>query len=257
MTLNISGPSIGRAERLLGFLRGSDADVLVLTETRHNAGTRLLIEGLESDGWFVTSAAIRDAGERGVAVAQRAQGKVGHLPMAEVDLAHRLVLIEIALGTPLTVVGAYVPSRDTTPAKIARKQLFLRQLTEVARQLGSRRFVLLGDLNIVGRDHVPRYAAFRKWEYDTLEELERAGLVDAHLRLYPGTQVHSWIGRKGAGYRYDYAFVSPDLKDAVQECLYLHEPRVAGLTDHAAVLLTLNLGDAADAHRCDDALALA
>jgi exodeoxyribonuclease III len=53
--------------------------------------------------------------------------------------------------------------------------------------------------------------------------------------------VHSWIGRKGAGYRYDYAFVSAGLVPYLVDCEYVHEPRELGLSDHAAVVLTLDL----------------
>jgi exodeoxyribonuclease-3 len=99
--------------------------------------------------------------------------------------------------------------------------------------------VLLGDLNVVSRSHSPRYSAFRSWEYEAFDELKLTGFVDAHTSLYPDVQVHSWIGRKGAGYRYDYAFVSAALSGDVIGSEYLHEPRLHGLTDHAAVALTL------------------
>ena len=46
----------------------------------------------------------------------------------------------------------------------------------------------------------------------------------------------------GAGYRYDYAFVSADLVDRVQCCQYLHESREEGLSNHAGVLLDLRYG---------------
>ena len=103
------------------------------------------------------------------------------------------------------------------------------------------RLVFLGDLNIVSRQHLPRFTTFRCWEYEALESLERYGLVDAYALLHPGDQVHSWIGRKGAGYRYDYAFVSASLIPYLADCEYIHEPRELGLSDHAAVVLTLDL----------------
>jgi exodeoxyribonuclease-3 len=152
-----------------------------------------------------------------------------------------LVASEVCVDQAVTVVGAYVPSRDASPAKIARKQHFLSQMTTLARRWAHERLVFLGDLNIVSRQHVPRFTTFRRWEYDALEALERHGLVDAHTFLHPDEQVHSWIGRKGAGYRYDYAFVSTGLVPFLVDCEYVHEPRELGLSDHAAVVLTLDL----------------
>lgn len=176
------------------------------------------------------------AGERGVAV-------LGRVPLAavepppSVDLPHRLVGAEAA-GTRLLAV--YVPSRDASQAKIERKHRFLEQLLEAVKNSArSGPVVLIGDLNIVSRDHEPRYSAFRKWEYGALDRLAALGLVDVFAELHPGVQAHSWIGRTGNGYRYDYAFASHDLMGSIRRCEYLHEPRERGLSDHAALLLTL------------------
>jgi len=54
-------------------------------------------------------------------------------------------------------------------------------------------------------------------------------------------QAHSWIGRSGNGYRFDYFHVGPALVDSIAGCSYLHEPRELKLTDHAAAVLTLRI----------------
>jgi exodeoxyribonuclease-3 len=240
-TLNVSGPSAARAGRLLEFLPSLDADVLVLTETRQNRGTAQLLDAYRDWGYSVVAAQSMDASERGVAVIQRAGRPVSLAPALTADVQHRLVASQLCANQAITVVGAYVPSRDASSAKIARKQRFLVQMTGLADRWKHERLVFLGDLNIVSRQHVPRFATFRRWEYDALEALERSGLVDAYVLLYPDEQAHSWIGRKGAGYRYDYAFVSADLVPHLVDCEYDHEPRELGLSDHAAVVLTLDL----------------
>jgi len=241
VTLNVSGPSAARAERLLAFLPSLGADVLVLTETRQNRGTANLLDAYRQSGHAVFAAQSMDASERGVAVIQRAGRPVSLTGELTEDARHRLVAAEIHATDSITVVGAYVPSRDASPAKIARKQRFLSQMTAVARHWTHKRLVFLGDLNVVSRQHQPRFTAFRGWEYDALEALERQGLVDAYSLLHPGRQAHSWIGRTGAGYRYDYAFVSSALVPHLVDCEYVHETRELGLSDHAAVVLTLKL----------------
>ncbi|HZN75639.1 MAG TPA: endonuclease/exonuclease/phosphatase family protein [Micromonosporaceae bacterium] len=240
-TLNVSGPSVARADRLLEFLPSLGADVLVLTETRQNRGTTQLLDAYRDSGYAVVAAQSMDSSERGVAVIQRAGRPVPLARNLTTEARHRLVAAEVSASQSITVVGVYVPSRDASPAKIARKQRFLAQMTALARRWAHERLVFLGDLNIVSRQHVPRFTAFRCWEYDALEALERHGLVDAHALLHPGEQVHSWIGRKGTGYRYDYAFVSVGLVPHLVDCQYVHEPRELGLSDHAAVVLTLDL----------------
>lgn len=240
-TLNVSGPSAARAGRLLEFLPSLEADVLVLTETRQNQGTADLLRFYKDSGYAVVAAQSMDVSERGVAVIQRAGRPVQLAHELTAEARHRLVASEMGADQVITVVGAYVPSRDASPAKIARKQRFLAQMTALAGRWAHERLVFLGDLNIVSRQHVPHFSTFRCWEYDALEALERHGLVDAYALLHPGEQVHSWIGRKGAGYRYDYAFVSAGLVPYLADCEYVHRPRELGLSDHAAVVLTLDL----------------
>ena len=238
-TLNISGPSIERAERLTGYLLGLDADVLVLTEARSNEGTELLIANLVDAGYGYEACWPRPSSrERGVAVLSRASSLSGFEPVESVDLSHRLIVGDIGIFEPAQLVAAYVPSRDASKPKIERKRRFLDQMVkEVEQAARPGPVILVGDLNIVSRTHQPRYAAFRAWEYEVFDRLTEIGLVDVFAELHPGVQAHSWIGRTGNGYRYDYVFVSKDLVGAVHECTYMQTPRENGLSDHAAVML--------------------
>jgi len=239
LTLNISGPSVARAERLASFLAEVDADVVVLTETRNNEGTRTLLSWCQNQGYFVAGELPELSGERGVAVVRRL-GPDRRPAVAQVDLPHRLVIDELVDEPSLRLVAAYVPSRDASPHKIERKQRFLGQLSAALRGVeGAEHIVFMGDLNIVSRSHMPRYPAFKAWEYDAFADIAATGLTDVFAEINPGVQAYSWIGRTGSGYRYDYAFVSPDLMDGVVGCEYLHEPRERRITDHAAVLLTM------------------
>jgi exodeoxyribonuclease III len=153
-TLNVSGPSAGRAGRLLEFLPSLEADVLVLTETRQNPGTAQLLGSYRDSGYAVVAAQSMDASERGVAVIQRAGRPVPLTREVTAEARHRLVASELCADLAVTVVGAYVPSRDASPAKIARKQRFLAQMTTLAGRWAHQRLVFLGDLNIVSRQHV-------------------------------------------------------------------------------------------------------
>ena len=240
LTLNISGPSVERAQRLAEFIVALDRDVLVLTETRPNLGTQYLLAELADAGYEMQAPLPSSDRERGVAVLSRTASSGTLNQSTDVDLSHRLVVGDVDETAPVTLLAAYVPSRDATQAKMERKRRFLGQMVGVvADSARTGRFILMGDLNVVSRAHQPRYPAFRSWEYDALDQIIGHGLVDVFAELHPGVQAHSWIGRTGNGYRYDYAFVSHDLVEAVRECEYMHEPRESGLSDHAAVVLTL------------------
>lgn len=239
LTLNIGGPSLARAQRLADYLSEQDLDVIVLTETRANAGTGSLVEALRASGYEASWPAPPTSGERGVALLRRRSDRCGKRGVS-LEVNHRLVVDPLTFTSPLNVIAAYVPSRDASPMKIARKQRFLTQLLDLLGESAYfERTVIMGDLNIVSRDHRPRYSAFRAWEYEALDRITQLGYVDVHSFLHPGVQAHSWIGRTGDGYRYDYVFVSPDLADATSGCEYLHDVREARLSDHAGVLVTL------------------
>jgi exodeoxyribonuclease-3 len=241
LTLNISGPSVARAHLLADYLLEVDADVVVLTETRANDGTRALFDRCREQGYLVMGELPESSRERGVAVIRRV-GPDRQPAAAEVDLPHRLVIDDLADEAELRLVAAYVPSRDASLPKIERKRTFLDQMSAALRLVAENtRVVFMGDLNIVGRTHVPRYPAFKAWEYEALDDISAIGLTDVYAEMNPGVQAYSWIGRTGSGYRYDYAFVSPDLVEEVEDCEYLHGPRERGITDHAAVLLTLRV----------------
>jgi len=238
-TLNISGPSVARAQQLALFLAELDADVVVLTETRDNEGTRTLLNWCRSEGYLVTGALPASSRERGVAVARRV-GSASAPVAVEIDLPHRLVIDDLGEDLSLTLVAAYVPSRDASAPKVERKRRFLRQMARTLQGFAAdQRVVLMGDLNVISRSHLPKYSAFKAWEYDALEQIADAGFTDVYADLNPEVQVYSWIGRTGLGYRYDYAFVSPGLMDVVESCEYIQEPRKRGITDHAAVVLTM------------------
>lgn len=242
-TLNVSGPSLTRAARILEFLSALDPDVLVLTETRGAPGTQHLLDSYRFAGYEVSASPTLAGGERGVAIAHRvrpAPQRAG----ATVTLAHRLLVVRLGLQNPITLVGAYVPSRDASPEKIERKQTFLTQMVALLRTLSpANDLILMGDLNVVSRSHEPRYSSFRAWEYESLSEIAGCGLVDAFAELHPGVQAHSWVGRTGDGYRYDYSFLSGSLAGRLRRCEYLDDTRLLGLSDHAGMLMTIRSPD--------------
>jgi exodeoxyribonuclease-3 len=61
----------------------------------------------------------------------------------------------------------YVPSRDGSPEKTPHKRDFLDSCRGELVGIRGRyeRIVLLGDLNILGPDHQPRYPFFTPFEY--------------------------------------------------------------------------------------------
>jgi exodeoxyribonuclease-3 len=230
--------------QILSWLAQRSDDVIVLSETSAGAGTTLLRDGLHTRG-YATHFTV-DARDRGVLVASR-------LPVHEILDSHLSITLPwrvsgVVLDTEprVAVLGVYVPSRDRSPRKVERKQSFIASLLKSVSSLPSelrRHLLLIGDYNVVARRHQPALPGFFPYEYAMHDELEDHGLRPAHELLGPHrAQPHSWIGRTGTGYLYDYVHVGDALHDRVERCAYLHGPRTRGLSDHAAVAARVRLG---------------
>ena len=84
-----------------------------------------------------------------------------------------------------------------------------------------------------------------RWEYDFYESFADCAFTDAIRMMNPGISEHSWFGRSRAdgtrnGYRFDHAFVSDEHRPCVRSCNYDHLPRHMQLSDHSALILTID-----------------
>jgi len=248
LTLNVQAAALPRARQLLAWLDSSDDDVVILTETSNGAGTAHVLQQCRAAGLTVAHAPSGD-GDRGCAIISR-------VPMTEclalipaVTLPGRAVAVTIESEPAITVLGLYVPSSDRAPDKVAKKRAFLSSVLDELRALANEQrahLVVGGDYNVITRDHQPRYPVFLPFEYDFLDGLAQLGLTDAHQHLHPAVQAHSWYGRAGNGYRFDYFHTGAGLTAQVTACDYIQEPRERGLSDHAAVALTLRIAQGRD-----------
>lgn len=245
LTLNIGAAAPARAEAILAWLAARDDQVVVLTETSGGPGTRLLVDGLADLGYVVREMLPPGMRDRGVLVATRVPVHQVFRARISVTLPWRAVGMVLATEPRVATLGVYVPSRDRSPVKIARKQDFIESLVRSVENLpGSlrSRLLVMGDYNVVTRGHEPGLPGFFEYEYGLHESLERFGFVSAHELHAHAVQPHSWIGRTGTGYLYDYVHIGRSLHDQVAHCAYRHEPRELRLSDHAAVEVRLRLG---------------
>ncbi len=166
------------------------------------------------------------------------------LGQISVTLPCRAQGVLLATRPQLALLGVYVPSRDRSPEKVARKERFMTSLLAAMQGLSPalrENLILTGDYNAVARDHVPGLSGFFPYEYEFHDALGELGLSPAHeLRPYGG-HPHSWIGRTGIGYLYDYAHLGAAVAPRLRRCQYLQGPRQQRLTDHAALAIRIEL----------------
>jgi exodeoxyribonuclease III len=241
-----AGPE--RARRQVRWLAGAaGADVAVLTEVANAPGGDALVAALGAEG-FATVVPPAAAGAHLVVLAAR--GTLAPLagPHLPVFPQRCVTAVATVRGQRAAVIGVYVPSRGPRARRNEDKRAFQDALRAglppiLAGLPAGAPVVLTGDLNVVEPGHVPRLPVFGAWEYAFYEHFAAEhGLVDAYRALHPDQVAHSWYGRAGIGYRLDHAFVGSEHLPRLRGCAYRQRPRLAGLSDHAALALMLDLG---------------
>jgi exodeoxyribonuclease-3 len=159
----------------------------------------------------------------------------------DVTLPWRTVGVILDTCPELAVVGVYVPSRDRSPAKIARKRAFISSFLQGLRALPAKlrkHLLIAGDYNVISRRHDPPRKGYFSYEYAMHEVLEDLGFAAAHELGGDGHHPYSWVGRTGDGYLYDYVHLSGGLHSRLDACEYVQDTRYRRLSDHAAVAFT-------------------
>lgn len=149
----------------------------------------------------------------------------------------------------LSVVSLYLPSGSSGDARQQFKFQVMQWLApQLAEWLSSGRdYVLCGDWNIVrSRLDIRNWTSNQNTsgclaeERDWLNALAEQGWVDAYRHLQPQGEDYSWWSQRGAarannvGWRIDYQWVSPGLRERLRACTMLREPR---FSDHAPVVV--------------------
>lgn len=235
VALNVQSPPTARARDLAIWLHATDADGLILTELSGGAGSKQLIDDLSRLGYssLYTPPTARDYA---AAILLKRDAVV---PIASPeDLGARIACSKLSGKLEGVLVAAYVPSLG--PQNHHRRPLFLSKLSKFIAELQQGNTVLvMGDLNVIERGHLPRITAFEAeplFGYDSFSDL---GLVDGYRQLNPDGVDHSWFDRFGVGQRLDHALMSPSLLERTSDCCYLHDVRTKGLSDHSALALRL------------------
>lgn len=205
-----------------------DAHVVVISEFRHNKRGEQLSKQLRVLGYEHQVTPAETGNTNAVLIASR-------LPCGFADFADRVDDFEYGLLRAefdgFDILGAYLPHKK-------KHTWFDVILEEVA---GRGPMILAGDIN-TGKNGIDQ-AGKSFWYTDKLEALEAAGYVDAFRLKHGDRQEYSWFSHQGNGYRYDHTYVHPALIPFVQDCDYSHTEREEKLSDHALMLLDLQLDD--------------
>jgi len=218
-----------RLGAIVEALMRHDADILVLSEYRGGESGLRLVEALGGLGYRHVSLPVPPAGNSGVLIAARTRFRAHGAISPALPEPHKLVRADFP---GFRLCGVYMPNLK---AKIPYWDALLAAL-------GAERDVAalaIGDFNTC-RAYVDEPGRIDKLSY-YMDRIEGIGFYDLWRRRYPDGREFSWYSTRGNGFRIDHAFLSPELAARAGEIRYSHDERLAGLSDHSALVLDLRV----------------
>ena len=213
-----------RLDAILDTIDTHKPDILTLQEVRRGKHEAPLMHGLQAQGFSqIHLPETKDARENTILVAARSPFTAHAFP-GEGGSTHILR----AEFEGLTLYPLHFPQKKAQ-VPLFHALLDLPVETEA---------LLIGDLNCgipfedsetktFANTHLFQQLLVQKW-------------VDTWRSRHPDAREFTWVSAKRKnGFRYDHALATPKLNKRVTDVRYDHEPRLAGVSDHSILTLTI------------------
>jgi exodeoxyribonuclease-3 len=248
---NVNGIRAAERKGFLEWLAGCNAEIVAIQETKASP-EQLSPAVINPPGYVSVWNAAEKKGYSGVATYSREvpkQIRTG-LDDPRFDGEGRVLITEFE---PFTLFNIYFPNGGRGPAWVQHKLAFYDRFLEVITPLlaEGRPLVVTGDVNTAFAEidlarpkENSKTSGFLPEERQGLAKFFEAGLIDTFRHVRPTEVKYSWwdlrsfARQKGIGWRIDYVFVSPNLREGIVDADIHTE--VEG-SDHAPVSLTLRL----------------
>jgi exonuclease III len=236
--LNVNSPNPSRAQRIVNWLLATKSNALVLTEMQPTDGGRHILACLQAEGFTTTCAPGWTDARYLTAIATRG---VEATPVQPAAFDPRIVVVDLtADGVTVRLAGIYGPTNGMTADSSHRRRVFQHRLLGYLTDINDPALCVVGDLNVVEPNHQPHLPAFENHDYAFYTGLLALGLRDAYREHNPTGIDHSWINSRFGSQRLDHTLVSPGAGE-IRTCAYDHTTRREELSDHAALLTTVQL----------------
>jgi exodeoxyribonuclease III len=248
---NVNGIRAAEKKGFLDWLGASQADVVAIQETKAHPD-QLSKALLGPPGYAAQWCWAEKKGYSGVCTYSRlpvVKTTTG-LGNAEFDADGRTLITEFE---PFVHFNIYFPNGGRGPEWVTHKLAFYRHFLTVVKKYmkKGRSVVVTGDVNtsyaeidLARPKENVKQSGFMPEERAALGEFFQAGLIDTFRHLYPDRVAYTWWNQvtrardRNVGWRLDYFFVSPDLRDKIVDAEVY--PDVMG-SDHCPVSLTLDV----------------
>jgi exonuclease III len=238
---NIRAGGGRRIEAIADQLARWRPDVVALSEFRGTPPSVWLAEELAAQGLAFqrTTADPKAPAVNALLVAARWPVRLRPAGAAPSE-PRRWLLAGVAAPQRIAVGVMHVPNRVSV-----HKGDYLASALDVARRWRGGPALLIGDTNS-GRIGIDEEApAFDRLEDGWIQDLDRAGWVDAYRTLHGDRRSYTWYSPNGDnGFRLDQAFIHRSLHPQLEGARYVwgtpsgeQHPRREALTDHAALIV--------------------
>ncbi|WP_197380618.1 endonuclease/exonuclease/phosphatase family protein [Mycolicibacterium mengxianglii] len=257
LTWNIQGGGGRRIPSIVGEIAQLQPDVVGLTEVTFG-NLEVLRLSLAHRGFEHIATTCSAGNANSVLVASKLPFKIINDPIAQDQ--ERWLAIELD-GSKIKVLCVHIPGGTDNKfgadgvgiSGKKRKELMWDQVIRFARQHSGDKTILLGDFN-TGLPEDAQGTPFALSDYMRVLRLEN--YVDAWRHLNPHEREFTWYTKRKNkvtgvsedynGFRLDYVFVSPALRNEIVDVRHLHAVRTNKISDHAIVLAELSAVARAD-----------
>lgn len=252
LTWNIQSGGGQRIQSIVNEIAKLEPDIVGLTEVRFG-NVDELCRSLNAHGYEYIETTCSAGSTNSVLLASKvplkvADEQIAHdserwLPVDVVDLDLKVLCVHIPGGTD-NKFGA--DGLGMSGKK--RKELLWDEVIGYARRHRDEKVVLLGDFN-TGLPEDAQGTPFVLSDYIRVLRLEK--YVDTWRHLNPKAREYTWYTKRRNketsssddynGFRLDYVFTSPALRDSIIDAKHVHDVRVNRTSDHAIVVADLAL----------------
>jgi len=247
---NVNGIRAAQKKGLVNWIKTAEPDVLCLQETKARP-EQLDDELLKLGGYHAYWASAEKKGYSGVALYSREEPRSVQIGLGidEFDVEGRTIIADYS---DFVLMNAYFPNGSRDLSRVPYKMAFKEAFLEVSNgfQAEGRPVVFCGDVNTAHRPidlarpkQNEKSTGFLPLERAWLDKIVEQGYIDTFRLLHPDQEdAYSWWAYWGnarannVGWRIDYFFTSPDLRERVLDA-DIHAD-VMG-SDHCPVSLTL------------------
>lgn len=246
-TWNIQSGGGNRISSIVDAIANLDPDVIGLTEVRYG-NVDVLQRLLRQRGYAFIETTCSTGSTNSVLLASKLPLKVIDEPIAHDQ--ERWLPVEV-VGSGLQVLCVHIPGGTDNKFDAdglgmsgkKRKELLWEEVIRFARQRRDKNVVLLGDFN-TGLPEDAQGTPFVLSDYMRVLRLEK--YVDTWRHLNPKAREYTWYTKRKNketsasedynGFRLDYVFVSPGLRDRIVAAEHVHDVRMNKVSDHAIVI---------------------